>query len=293
SCKATCPVCNVTQTVILPKEEYGHSFGAKTTIVPPTCSENGYASAQCTNCSYTKTDFIVEKTGEHNFTKAVTHIEPTCDSKGIEHLQCVDCGKVGFVSPIESTGIHKYDWIVKSVSNYTAEGTTIHACVFCGEKSGQEEDIIEEKLPIPEGFVSFKGYEIRMTGFVGLRVKFAYDIEALNVLTQTCDVTITVNVTDSEGNVKSVEVMGKKGTQNYNKETGEFAVVVKAPTCLDEYSFSYTIKLVNFRGTVSETYDVNEGATTSIYDVAEAILNSGETLPAGIKKLYQEIVAEK
>jgi hypothetical protein len=293
SCKATCPVCNVTQTVVLPKEQYGHTLGAQTIVKNPTCSENGVATAKCTKCTFVKDDIVVPSKGEHDFTKKITYIQPTCDSKGIEHLVCTDCGRVGFVSPIESTGVHKYDWIVKSSANYTAEGTTVHACVYCGEKSGQEEDIIQEKLPIPQNFVSFVGYEIRMTNFVGLRAKFVYDAEVLAVLQQTCDVTITVNVMDANGNVKSVDIFGKRGTQNYDAETGEFAVAVKSASCTDEFSFSYTVKLTNFRGSTSETYDVNGGDKVSVYDVAAVLLNSGEVLPAGIKKLYEEIIAEK
>ncbi len=292
SCKATCVVCNAQHTITLPKEEYGHDLGATTTVIEPTCAANGIGKAKCTKCTFEKTDVVIPKTGAHDYSKEINFVEPTCNSKGIKQTVCVHCGSVETETPINATGVHKYDWIVKSSANYTAEGTTIHACVYCSEKSGQEEDIIEEKLPFPENLVSFRGYEIRMTDFVGLRLKLAYDTEALAVLQQTCDVTITVNVTDSNGNVKSVEVMGKRGTQKYDNETGEFAVVVKAP-CTEEFTFSYTVKLVNFRGTVSQTYDINDGDSVSIYDIAEAILGSGETLPAGIKKLYEEIVAEK
>lgn len=292
SCEVVCPVCNVAQNVTLPKEEYGHKYGTVTETVAPTCSNTGIGTAKCTQCNYTRNDIPIEKTGEHNYSKVVTYVSPTCDAKGIEHLTCIDCGDVGLVTPIEPTGIHKFDWIVKSSANYTAEGTTIHACVYCLELSGLEKDIIEEKLPIPEGFIKFNGFEVRMTDFVGLRAKFTYDIAILEELQNTCDVTITVNITDKNGNTKSVEILGKNGTKKYDKETGEFSVVVKS-SCTDEFTFSYSVKLRNFRGTVTQDFEVNGGAATSVYDIAQQILDAGITVPADVKKLYQEIVAER
>lgn len=292
SCEVKCPVCNIAQTIVLPKEEYGHSFGTVTPTVAPTCSASGIGTAKCTNCTFEKTDIVIPKTGAHDYSKKVTFVEPTCNSKGIEQIVCVYCGSVELETPIEATGIHIFDWIQKSQSNYTAEGTTIHACVFCGEKSGQEEDIINEKLPIPEEFISFEGFEIRTTDFVGLRAKFSYDLEIIKELEKTCDVTITVNVTDSDGNTKAVEVYGKHGTRKYDKETGEFAVVVKS-TCTEEYTFGYTVKLRNFRGTVEQSYDVNNAEAISIYDIAYEALNSDAALPTDYENLYKEIVAEK
>ena len=131
-----------------------------------------------------------------------------------------------------------------------------------------------------------------MTDFVGLRAKFTYDIAILEELQNTCDVTITVNITDKNGNTKSVEILGKNGTKKYDKETGEFSVVVKS-SCTDEFTFSYSVKLRNFRGTVTQDFEVNGGAATSVYDIAQQILDAGITVPADVKKLYQEIVAER
>ncbi len=291
SCEATCVVCGTTQTVVLPKEEYGHDLGAETVVVEPTCAADGIAKASCKNCSYEKTNIIVPKTGAHDYSKVITYVDPTCDSKGIERLVCSHCGAVETETPLPATGVHVYDWITKSSANYTAQGTTIHACIYCNEKSGLYEDVIEEKLPVPDNLVSLVGYEIRMTNFVGLRAKFTYDTEALAVLQQTCDITITINVKDSNGNEKSVEVLGKRGTQKYDKATGEFAVVLKAP-CTEEFTFSYSIKLVNFRGTIEKDYTFDNMTPTSAKSVAQGILDSGIAIPADVKKLYQEIVAE-
>ena len=291
SCKATCVVCNVTQTVVLPKEEYGHDLNAVTPIVAPTCAADGFGKASCKNCSYEKTNIPLQKTGAHDYSKISTFVEPTCNSKGIERVVCMHCGAVETETPIPETGIHVYDWLVKSSANYTAEGTTVHACIYCNEKSGLYDDIIQEKLPVPENFVSLVGYEIRMTDFVGLRAKFVYDAEMLATLQQTCDVTLTINIIDSKGNVKSVDIIGKNGTHKYNKETGEFAVVMKAP-CTEEFTFSYSIRLRNFRGIVEKDFTFDNSTPTSACTVAQSILDSGATLTVDVKKLYQEIVAE-
>ena len=290
SCKATCPVCNVTQTVTLSAEKYGHTYGTVTPLRAPTCSRDGLGETTCTKCGETS-QVVMPSTGVHKFEKEITYVEPTCNSKGIKQLVCVDCNAIGIVTPLEATGVHVYDWIVKSSANYTAEGTTIHACKFCGEKSGLEEDIITQKLEIPEEFISFNGFEIRTTDFVGLRAKFTYDTEIYAELQKTCDITITVHITDANGNTKSIEVAGKRGTNNYDKETGEFSVVIKAPSCLDEYTFSYSVKLSNFRGTAEQSYEL-DNATASVYSVADAILQSGETIPTALKNFYEEIVAE-
>lgn len=291
SCKATCVVCNVTQTVVLPKEEYGHDLNAVTPIVAPTCAADGFGKASCKNCSYEKTNIPLPKTGAHDYSKITTFVEPTCNSKGIERIVCMHCGAVETETPIPETGIHVYDWLIKSSANYTAEGTTVHACIYCNEKSGLYDDIIQEKLPVPENFVSLVGYEIRMTDFVGLRAKFVYDAEMLATLQQTCDVTLTINIIDSKGNTKSVDIIGKNGTQKYNKETGEFAVVMKAP-CTEEFTFSYSIRLRNFRGIVEKDFTFDNSTPTSACTVAQSILDSGVTLTVDVKKLYQEIVAE-
>ena len=292
SCKATCPVCNIEQTVVLDKDEYGHSFGSQNITTTPTCGTSGEATRTCGSCGYTKTE-IVAPTGEHDFSKDTVFIQPTCDTPGIAQIVCTDCAKPSANIAIPATGIHVNDWIQKSVSNYTKEGETIHACIYCGTLSGEHENRLTEKLPVPEDFISFEGYELRMTDFVGVRAKFTYDKAILEELQKTCDITITVNVTDSEGETKSVVVYGKKGTQKYDEDTGEFAVVIKAPTCLDEYTFSYDVTLRNFRGTVSNNYTVDGGKKVSAYSVAKNILETQTGIPTAIKALYQEIVAEK
>ena len=145
---------------------------------------------------------------------------------------------------------------------------------------------------MPENFVQFEGLELRTTGFVGIRATFKYDTEILKELQKTCDVTITIKATDSKGESRSVEVFGKRGTQKYDEETGEFQVALRVPSCVEEYTFSYEIRLMNFRGVEVKEYSL-ENATTSVYDLAKKLLDSNALISNDVRKLCNEIVDEK
>lgn len=293
SCKATCPVCGLTQTVTLTSEEYGHDYGDFVVTKKPTCSEPGVGTKKCKDCGHTSGAMAVPATGVHTYEDDDSFMAPECIKPGIGQHKCTSCARVSYVYPVDATGIHTFpaEGIIKSHPNYTATGETIFACKYCGLAEGKD-SVITEKTPMPENFVQFEGLELRTTGFVGIRATFKYDTEILKELQKTCDVTITIKATDSKGESRSVEVFGKRGTQKYDEETGEFQVALRVPSCVEEYTFSYEIRLMNFRGVEVKEYSL-ENATTSVYDLAKKLLDSNALISNDVRKLCNEIVDEK
>ncbi len=298
SCKAKCVVCDQETTIVLDSLTYGHNYGEVEVLEEPSCAEVGVGTKQCTVCKY-KTEVDVPATGEHKFDTDFEHIAPTCSQDGVGQIVCKYCGTPDYNYPIPATGEHIYDYIVKSLPNYTAVGKTIHACIYC-EKQGEGADKIEEKLEIPENFVTFTGYSIRMTDYVGIRASFKFDQEILETLEQTCDVTITIKAKNlTTGKTVSAQAYGKQvhysGEEKFN-ENNEFSAVARVANCSSEFAFSYEVKLVNFRGTEIKEYDVpvlvsgKSGVTAK--DVASNILANSKDIKENTKKFLEELIAE-
>ncbi len=299
SCKATCAVCGIEATVELDPLIYAHKDRGPTNVITePTCLLPGLGQETCNVCDLT-IDVEIEPTGEHDYSGEYEFIAPECSKSGLGQKVCTICNDVNYQYPIAPTGEHKYSYITKSQANYTAVGIERYACEYC-KLQGDKEDVITEKLPVPENFVTFLGYSIRMTDYVGLRASFKFDREILNTLEETCDVTITIYAKDvSSGKVVSAQAYGRdvyySGTEKFN-ENCEFSAVAKVSGCKTEYEFSYEITLSNFRGTESKTVNVPgyaEGkTTTSVSEIANVMLND-DSLAADVKKFLKEVKNEK
>ena len=298
SCQATCAVCGQQSTIVLDNEGYGHNYGEVTVLEHPTCSEVGAGIKQCTICNY-ELNVDVPATGEHEFENEHVHIPPTCSEDGVGQKVCKYCMAPDYNYSIRATGEHIYDYITKSTPNYTAVGKTIYACIYC-EKQGEGADKIEEKLEIPKEFVTFLGYDLRMTGYLGIRANFKFDRDILNELERTCDVTITVKATNLiTGKVLSAQAYGKQvhysGQEKFN-ENDEFSAVAKVANCSSEFKFTYEVKLVNFRGTEIVEYDVPPMTTgedgVTVKEIAADILTNSKTIRESVKKFLEEIIAE-
>ena len=298
SCKATCSVCNAVSTVELDPKTYAHPNCSEVNVIEePTCLRPGVGTKVCNDCSAT-IEVEVPATGAHDYSKDYEFIPPECSTVGLGQRICSVCSDVSYQYPIEPTGLHKDGWVTKSHANYTAVGVDRYACVYCG-RQGNEEDIITEKLAIPENFVTFKGYSIRMTNYVGIRASFQFDQEILDTLEETCDVTITIYAKNvSTGKVVSAQAYGKSvhysGTEKFN-ENNEFSAVAKVTDCSAEYEFSYEIKLINFRGTETKTVTVpgytNGKTTTNVKEIA-AVMVKDNSLRSDIKKFLNEVIGE-
>lgn len=101
----------------------------KTTVVDPTCTEQGYTIYTCTACGETvKADFV-PATG-HSYEDTVT--APTCTAAGYTTHTCSVCGDSYIDTIVPATG-HDYVWQITRVPTCTAEGVKTFTCSHCGD----------------------------------------------------------------------------------------------------------------------------------------------------------------
>ena len=99
----------------------------KTTVVAPTCTEQGYTIYTCTACGETvKADFV-PATG-HSYEESV--VAPTCEKDGYTNHVCSVCGDSYRDNYVDAAG-HQYTLTV-TAPTCTAAGYTTHLCSVCG-----------------------------------------------------------------------------------------------------------------------------------------------------------------
>ena len=99
----------------------------KTTVVDPTCTEQGYTIYTCTACGETvKADFV-PATG-HSYEESV--VAPTCEKDGYTNHVCSVCGDSYRDNYVDAAG-HQYTLTV-TAPTCTAAGYTTHLCSVCG-----------------------------------------------------------------------------------------------------------------------------------------------------------------
>ena len=108
----------------------GHQYG-KTTVVAPTCTEQGYTIYKCKNCGDTYKDDYVKALGH---TEVIDEaVAPTCTQSGLtEGKHCSVCGEVLEAQKEIAKLGHSY---VKNVvaPTCTEQGYTIYKCKNCGD----------------------------------------------------------------------------------------------------------------------------------------------------------------
>ena len=110
----------ITRTTTTEEENDGHTHTYTTTVVEPTCTEDGYTLYEC-ECGYSYTDNIVDATG-HTYTSAVT--APTCLNAGYTTYTCT-CGDSYTDNVVDALG-HNY------VESETETGS-VFTCSRCGD----------------------------------------------------------------------------------------------------------------------------------------------------------------
>ena len=103
----------------------GHSYEAS--VVAPTCEKDGYTNHVCSVCGDSYRDNYVDAAG-HQYTDTVT--APTCTASGYTTHTCSVCGHSYVDSIVPATG-HSYDAVV-TAPTCTASGYTTHTCSVCG-----------------------------------------------------------------------------------------------------------------------------------------------------------------
>lgn len=132
----------------------GHDI--KKTVVPPTCTEDGYTILECQRegCGYSEKTDIVKATG-HNFIKNKDKsIEPTCTEAGKNVYECSECSAVKEEEVSALGHDFQYDAERSKAATCTEEGNEAYSCSRCGKHNdimlpalGHKTEIISGKAP--------------------------------------------------------------------------------------------------------------------------------------------------
>lgn len=142
------------------------------TIIPPTCTEQGYTTYTC-ECGESYIDDYVDETG-HNHEIVVT--KPTCTEKGYSTHTC-KCGDSYVDSFVDETGHTFGMWTVTKEATTDTEGKMERAC-SCGKKEYkyidklppveddkiEQEDTNKEDIKNPE--IPNTNYEIVSSAYI-------------------------------------------------------------------------------------------------------------------------------
>lgn len=158
--------------------EHSHNYNHKTTIVEPTCEEDGYTIYECDCGDYYKGNFV---DASHNL-EHIERIEATCSNPGqIEHWHCIDCDKYFYdehcenqIMDINNLIIYETHWygptslddVIIVYPNESSPGYLYSLCEGCGN----EKKIYYYFSNVPEIYgvaYSYSGDSIKIVG-VGL-----------------------------------------------------------------------------------------------------------------------------
>lgn len=99
-------------------------------VVPPTCTEQGYTLHECRHCDESYQDNFVEALG-HGY-EAVKTVGPTCTEQGYTTYQCSRCEASYQDDVVDALG-HSYELTQVVAPNCNAEGYTEYTCSVCSE----------------------------------------------------------------------------------------------------------------------------------------------------------------
>ena len=104
---------------------HNHSYTASS-IVPPTCTEQGYTVYSCSCGEYYFSDY--EDALGHSYGAWTVTAKPTCTEKGEETRSCARCGEID-TREVSASG-HNYSASV-TAPTCTEQGYTTHTCTVC------------------------------------------------------------------------------------------------------------------------------------------------------------------
>ena len=126
-----CIDCGAKETGIIAAS--GHDYTQS--IVPPTCSAQGYTLHTCRNCGNTYSDNFTDMTA-HTYGEWQQIKNPTCTEEGLQQHFCTECGHKE-TEVVAALG-HSYgDWEIFENANCTEKGCERRECIRC--------DIFEER----------------------------------------------------------------------------------------------------------------------------------------------------
>ena len=107
----------------------GHRY--KSTVTPPTCTEDGYTTHTCVACGDSRSEDPVYSLGHTEVIDAAK--APTCTATGLtEGKHCSVCGEVIVAQKTVDALGHSYNAVVTKPT-CTDKGYTTHTCSTCGD----------------------------------------------------------------------------------------------------------------------------------------------------------------
>jgi len=105
----------------------GHKYTE--TVIPPTCTQQGYTHYVCERCSDSYDDNFTDII-EHSY--VATIVEPTCESRGYTSKRCSACGYeiIDEGSYVDALG-HNYTYEVVTEANCIFTGIGEYTCTRC------------------------------------------------------------------------------------------------------------------------------------------------------------------
>ena len=109
-------------------DDLTHIHSYTDTVVPPTCTEQGYTLHSCA-CGYEYKDNYKPKL-PHTYEEVET-VAPTCDSDGAQKMRCKNCGAEKIVTLPKRE--HEFgNWEVTTPATCETEGAEARTCKLCG-----------------------------------------------------------------------------------------------------------------------------------------------------------------
>lgn len=121
-----CLYCEETKTEYISPLEHSYSE----TVLPPTCTEQGYTTHTCTRCGYGYMDTYVDALG-HAWDDGVVTVQPTETQAGVKTFTCTRCNETKTESIPALNHTHSYTAAVIAPT-CTEQGYTTNTCE-CGD----------------------------------------------------------------------------------------------------------------------------------------------------------------
>ena len=125
-------------------EDYGggHEAG-ETTVIDPTCTEDGKKFQSCTKCGAEMNVEIIPAEGHQWNTEYTVDKEATCTEEGSESIHCSKCDATKDSREIPAKG-HSYgEWVVTKKPTATAKGLKEKVCSVCQNRVTEEIPMLE------------------------------------------------------------------------------------------------------------------------------------------------------
>ncbi len=203
----------------------GHSYEAS--VVAPTCEKDGYTNHICSVCGDSYRDNYVDAAG-HQYTDTVT--APTCTASGYTTHTCSVCGHSYVDSIVPATG-HSYDAVV-TAPTCTNAGHTTHTCSVCGDS--YVDSIVLATGHSYEAVVTAPTCDkMGYTTYTCSACGDSYVGNYTDALEHTYTAVVTKEPTCTEEGVKTFTCSecGKSYTEAIPTVAHRYEAVVTAPTC--------------------------------------------------------------